>query len=654
MCGIAGILRFDRSARVRPATLQAMGDALAHRGPDDEGRFVDGNVGLAHRRLSIIDLEGGRQPLFNEDRSVAVVFNGEIYNYADLTADLAARGHVFATRSDTETIVHAYEERGERCVEDFRGMFAFALWDRRRRRLLLARDRLGIKPLYYFLGPGLLAFASEIKALLEHPEVPREVDPEALDLYLSLRYVPGPRTLFRGIRKLPPGHTLTWDERGLSLREYWDLAAHVRPEGERAVPGNGREPRRRLADLLEESVRLRLMSEVPLGVFLSGGLDSTTVLAMMRRIAPGGRLRTFSVGYEGRTGEEERANEFDYARLAAESFGAEHHELKLRDADFRDFLPDLVRHLDEPVADPACVPLYFISRLARDEITVVLSGEGADEILAGYGVYRRMLALERMHRLGGGLGGRLAGLAAAARGPGERLRLALRLASLPLEQRYRGVSRGFLPEAKARLLGHDATAVDGDGLLDEVFGPHFAAVAGAAPLDRMLYADVKTWLPDDLLVKADKMTMANSLELRVPFLDHRLVELAASLPPEDKLRRGTGKALLRDAVAGLVPPAIVERTKRGFPVPMVPLLRRLGGFSRELLLARDSACRSWFDAAEVERLLAEHERGTAQRDQEIWSLLVFELWHGVFIDRRFESMRPGEPQWAGRLAAAGA
>jgi len=658
MCGIAGILRFDRAARVEPGPLRAMADALAHRGPDDEGQFIDGNVGLAHRRLSIIDLEGGQQPLFNEDRSVVVVFNGEIYNYADLTADLAAHGHVFATRSDTETIVHSYDERGERCVEDFRGMFAFALWDRRRRRLLLARDRLGIKPLYYFMGPGLLAFASEIKALLEHPEVPREVDPESLDLYLSLRYVPGPRTLFRGIRKLPPGHTLVWDERGLRVREYWDLAGHVGPENRPDDPGDGREPRRRFAELLEESVRLRLNSEVPLGVFLSGGLDSTTVLAMMRKISPGGRLRTFSVGYESSSGEEEQANEFDYARLAAESFGAEHNELKLRDTDFRDFLPDLVWHLDEPVADPACVPLYFISRLAREEITVVLSGEGADEILAGYGIYRRMLALERMHRLGGRLVGFAASAAAAAGAPGERLRHALRLAALPLAVRYRGVSRGFLPEAKARLLGRgDAESnggAAGDELLDEVFGRHFAAVAGAPALDQMLYADLKTWLPDDLLVKADKMTMANSQELRVPFLDHRLVELAASLPPQCKLRRGTGKALLRDAVAGLVPPAIVERTKRGFPVPTAALLRRLGDFSRELLLGRDAACRSWFDPAAVERLLAEHESGAARRDQEIWSLLVFELWHGVFVDRRCGSMRPREPRSAGRLAAAGA
>lgn len=656
MCGIAGILRFDRSARVEPELLQAMADALAHRGPDDEGYFVEGNVGLAHRRLSIIDLAGGSQPLYNEDRSAVVVFNGEIYNYRELTADLEARGHVFATRSDTEAIVHGYDERGTACVEDFRGMFAFALWDRRRRRLMLARDRLGIKPLYYFLGPGLLAFASEIKALLEHPEVPRELDPEALDLYLSLRYVPGPRTLFRGIRKLQPGHLLVWDERGLVDREYWDVPHPG--DGRDHDPADSDAPRRRLAALLEESVELRLISEVPLGVFLSGGLDSTAVLAMMRKIAPGGRLRTYSVGYEPAGDEEQEANEFAYARLAAESFGAEHTELRLTDDDFRDFLPDLVWHLDEPVADPACVPLYFISKKAREEITVVLSGEGADEILGGYGIYRTMLALERAHRLGRGAGGWLAGRLGGMAGlaPGsmrERLRHAMHLAALPLEERYRGVSRGFLPAAKDRLLGRGDSAngqAGRDAVLAGVFGPRFEAMAGAPPLERMLYVDLKTWLPDDLLVKADKMTMANSQELRVPFLDHRLVELAASLPPELKIRKGVGKALLRDAVAGLVPQAIVERTKKGFPVPTRSLLRRLGGYSRELLLDRDSACRSWFDAAAVERLLDEHARGPVRRDQEIWSLLVFELWHGVFLDRRFES-KPRAAARPARLAA---
>ncbi|HUP42695.1 MAG TPA: asparagine synthase (glutamine-hydrolyzing) [Thermoanaerobaculia bacterium] len=644
MCGIAGVARADRTARIEPELLAAMAAVIAHRGPDDEGFHFAGGVGLAHRRLSIIDVGNGRQPLANEDGSVVVVFNGEIYNYAELTAGLEARGHRFRTRSDTETIVHRYEERGAGCVEDFRGMFAFALWDEPRRRLLLARDRLGIKPLYYYAAPGLLVFGSEIKSLLEHPEVPRELDPEALELYLALRYVPGPRTLFRGIQKLQPGHLLVWDDGELHIRRYWDLPR----EGEGTVaPAEARE---RFSELLDESVRLRLVSEVPLGVFLSGGLDSTAILATMSRVAPGRRFKTFTVGYQAPSGEDDAANELGWARMAAEAYGAEHHELRLSDDDFRDFLPELVWHLDEPVADPACVPLYYISRLARDEITVVLSGEGADEILGGYGIYRRMLGLERAHRL---LGGPLAPLTTAAAGllPGERLRHAARLAALPLEERYRGVSRGFLPEQQARLLGREAGG-PGGGAGDPVaaaLAGRYAAVAGGSALERMLYLDATTWLPDDLLVKADKMTMANSQELRVPFLDHRMVELAATLGPEHKIRGGRGKVLLRETMAGRVPRPILERSKQGFPVPTVPLLRRLGGLTRELLLGRDAACRAWFDPAAVARLVDEHERGAARRDQELWSLLVFELWHGTFLDRRFAPARPGEA----RAAAAG-
>jgi asparagine synthase (glutamine-hydrolysing) len=647
MCGIAGIVRFDAAARVERSLVASMAHEIAHRGPDDEGFYVGENVGLAQRRLSIIDLGGGRQPLFNEDRSAVVVFNGEIYNYAERTAALQSSGHRFATRSDTEVLLHGWEERGEEFVDDLRGMFAFALWDRRNRTLLLARDRLGIKPLYYYAGKEFLAFASEIKALLVVPGVPRELDPEALDLYLSLRYVPGPRTLFRGIRKLQPGHLLACDGYGPRVRRYWDVPL---PE---PGPVDAAEATRRFAEELEECVRMHRMSEVPLGVFLSGGLDSTAVLALLSRLADGERPKTFTVGYEPTTADARSANEFDYARLAAESFGAEHREIRLSDADFRDFLPDLVWHLDEPVADPACVPLFYVSRLARSEITVVLSGEGADEILGGYPIYRRMLGIERARRLAGP---RLSGLApAAARLLADpRARQLVRSAGRPLESRYRGVSRGCLPEVKQRLLGGDGAA--GERLLDEVFGERYRRFASAPPLERMLYADLKIWLPDDLLVKADKMTMANSQELRVPFLDHRIVELAARLPSALKVADGEGKALLRRAVAGLVPEAIIRRSKKGFPVPTVPLLRRLGGFTRELLLARDSAARTWFDRPAVERLLDEHERGAARWDQEIWSLLVFELWHGVFLDGRFRSSRPrreeGAHEVAGELAVA--
>jgi asparagine synthase (glutamine-hydrolysing) len=650
MCGIAGIFRFDPAAAVDPARLAAMGATIAHRGPDDHGTYVDGGVGLAHRRLSIIDLESGRQPVFNEDRSAVIVFNGEIYNYRELTESLLRRGHRFATRSDTEAILHGYDERQQDCVADLRGMFAFAIWDRRRRRLTLARDRLGIKPLYYYQDSERLIFASEMKALLALPEVPREIDDEALELYLALRYVPGPRTLLRGIRKLMPGHLLIADRRGAWTHQYWDLP---RPD---PVPETAAAARRRLAEALEESVRLHLVSEVPLGVFLSGGLDSTAVLALMERVAPGARHRSYTVGYRAESEEANEANEFAYARLAAESLGADHHEVVLDPADFRDALPKIAWHLDEPVADPACVPLYHVARAARRDITVVLSGEGADEILGGYGIYRTMLGLERAHRFARG-GPAALGPALSRLVPHEPLRRALRAAALPLAERYRGVSRAFRPELGARLLGNDPAATR-DGVVAELFAGRFAAFAGAPALEQMLYVDIKTWLADDLLVKADKMTMASSQELRVPFLDHVVVELAARLPSSLKVRGGEGKRVLREAMAGRVPRAILTRSKKGFPVPTVGLLRTLGGFVRETLLDSRSACRSRFEVAVVRRLLDEHESGRARHDQELWSLLAFELWHGVFVDRRLEPAQPAAaraaaapPRAAGREAA---
>jgi asparagine synthase (glutamine-hydrolysing) len=599
-----------------------MTQALAHRGPDDDGYFVEGRVGLGHRRLSIIDLSGGKQPIFNEDESAAIIFNGEIYNYRDLAAQLAAAGHTFKTRSDTETILHAYEEFGEDCVQHLRGMFAFAIWDRRARRLLLARDRLGVKPLYYYRDGRFLAFASEIKALLEIPSIPREVDPEALDLYLSLRYVPGPRTMFKNIFRLPPGHLLVVNERGVRTKKYWDIDyAPAAPESPQLLLEH-------FGDLLDESVRMRLIAEVPLGVFLSGGLDSSAILALMSKV--GGRVKTFSVGYEASGAKEEAANEFEYARLAADAFGAEHHEYRLSARQFEQSASDLVWRLDEPLADPSAIPLYFISKLAREHITVVLSGEGADEILGGYGIYRRMLALDQIYQRSpaSSLAPWLARLT-----PSEALRHYVRMSGQPLETRYRGVSRGFGTEGKRRLVGEDRVKRS-ERQLQEIFGGYFDAVQKASPLNRMLYVDTKVWLPDDLLIKADKMTMANALELRVPFLDHKLVEFAAALPDDCKLN-GSGKAILRQAMRGVLPDAIIDRPKKGFPIPIGSWLRGpLRQFTRDHLLTRHSACSSYLDPDALARVVNEHDQGRGDRSQEIWTLLVFELWHRQFIENR--------------------
>jgi len=624
MCGICGIVNFDGSDPVDRIVIERMTESLAHRGPDDAGYFVEGRVGLGHRRLSIIDLSGGRQPIFNEDRSAAIVFNGEIYNYRDLAETLKTAGHTFRTRSDTETILHAYEEYGDDCVQQLRGMFGFAIWDGAKQRLLLARDRLGVKPVYYYRDRHFLAFASEIKSLLEIRSIPREVDPDAFDMYLSLRYVPGPRTMFKNIFRLQPGHVLVADDSGIRITKYWDIDY---PDPEPHSPEFLLE---RFRELLDESVRMRLLSEVPLGVFLSGGLDSSAILATMSKYAGDSRVKTFSVGYQASRAEETASNEFEYARLAADAFASEHHEYRLDATHFAEFVPDLVSYLDEPLADPSCIPLYFISKLAREHITVVLSGEGADEILAGYGIYSKMLALDRIYAGAGPLSRLAPWIANLA--PSEKLRHYVRMCGQALETRYRGVSRGFTEEGKLRLVGADRMK-QSERQFRDVFGGYFKAVENASPLDRMLYVDAKVWLPDDLLIKADKMTMANGLELRVPFLDHKMVEFAATLPNASKIHGKGGKTLLRSAMRGVLPDAIIDRPKKGFPIPIGSWLRTsLRQFTRDHLLARDSACSRYVDRDETARLVEEHEQGRADRSQEIWTLLVFEFWHRHFIE----------------------
>jgi asparagine synthase (glutamine-hydrolysing) len=639
MCGIAGLLYFDTARRVDPARIVRMTDGIAHRGPDDSGYFVEGPIGLGHRRLSIIDLEGGKQPLGNEDDSVMIVFNGEVYNYADLTRDLQSRGHRFKTRSDTEAMVHAYEEYGDACVDHFQGMFGFAIWDRRQRRLLVARDRLGVKPIYYYVADDFVAFASEVKALLELFEIPREMDPQALELYMALRYVPGPGTMFKGIQKLQPGHRLIANAHGVHVERYWDLKFHEERRSDA-------EHQARFEELFEDSVRLRMIAEVPVGVFLSGGIDSSAVLAKMSKLTGGHRVKSFAVGYRGEPAAETADNEFAYARLAAQALNAEHHEYHLTADQFRDFIPDLVYQLDEPLADPTTVPLYFLSRLAREHITVVLSGEGADEILGGYGIYQRMRLIENLYRrsprMATALASRLALWA-----PNEITRRYLGFLGQPLAARYRGVSKGVAGELAAQLLPHTPWPPPA---LDALFARYYGAVGQASALDRMLYVDTKAWLPDDLLLKADKMTMANALELRVPFLDYRLVELAATLPEHLKVQGGVGKILLRRAMRGVLPAAILDRPKKGFPVPTRAWFKGpLAGFARERLLAAGSACRTHFEAKVIDRLLDQHVRGEGRWEQEIWTLLVFEHWHEKFMGRTPHVHKPAaEPIAMGR------
>jgi asparagine synthase (glutamine-hydrolysing) len=626
MCGICGIVNFNATEPVNRRLVEAMTDVQAHRGPDGYGYFLEGNVGFGHRRLSIIDLGGGKQPMYNEDESVVIVFNGEVYNFADITSRLVSLGHRFRTRSDTEAIVHAYEEYGDDCVKEFRGMFAFAIWDRRQKRLLLSRDRLGIKPLYYYASNKFLAFASEIKSLLQHPLVEREIDPQAVDLYLALRYVPGPRTMFKNIFKLQPGHSLTLDATGIHIRQFWDVEYTQTSFSELDCV-------EMFKQLLEESVRLRLISDVPLGVFLSGGLDSSAMLAMMSRITGRQRIKAFSVGYEvsGPSAREtERANEFSYARLAADHFGAEHHEYRINPPQFRDAVGTLVSHLDEPMADPTCIPLYFISKVAREHITVVLSGEGADETMAGYALYRRVLALDRIRRRLGPLASMIPAIGYLPLG--DRLRAYVRRAATPLEVHYRGVVKGLSLETRLALIGEERLWKS-DERLDETFRACFKRVENASALNRMLYADAKVWLPEDLLLKADKTTMAASIELRVPFLDHKLVEFCAMLPDSLKIRGGNGKWILRRAMRTELPPSIIQRKKKGFPSPAAGWLRfELRDFVRDTLLASSSACGQFFDPGAIEDIVGRHERGEFSGFQEVWSLIVFEVWHRHFIE----------------------
>src|SRR6266446_2611954 len=564
MCGIVGILALDPREHVDPERLRRMRDALRHRGPDGEGLHLDGPVGLGHRRLAIVDVEGGHQPMANEDGTAWITFNGEIYNHASLRPGLVARGHVYRTRSDTETILHLYEEEGDRCVERLSGMFAFAVWDGGKRRLLLARDRLGIKPLYYALTRRELLFASEIKAILA-AGVRAELDETVVPEYLANRFVAGERTFFRGVRQLLPGRTLTWSAgEGLRGRRYWTL-----PERALDRVASSEDPAEDLRGRLQESVRSHLMSDVPLGIFLSGGIDSSGLLALM---APQVRepVRTFAVGFA-----EREADELAYARLAARASKAVHREVVVSPGDFFRELPRLVWHEDEPIAFPSSVPLYFVSRLARDHVKVVLTGEGADELFLGYNRYRVTAWNERL--------GRLYGRAVPARVRDEVNRL---VGGLPGAAR-RYASRSFLAlDPVPRSLFCENFAVFSDSHRQRVLGePAFPGPrdpyretlrcyeeSGGGVLDRMSRADLQTYLVR-LLMKQDRMSMAASIESRVPFLDQTLVEHVAALPERYKLRGWTTKAVLRKALEGLVPRQILHRKKMGFPVPLASWLR---------------------------------------------------------------------------------
>jgi asparagine synthase (glutamine-hydrolysing) len=636
MCGIAGISGTDLIDNAETRDLIArMLRMIEHRGPDDEGHYVGAGVGMGMRRLAVIDLATGRQPISNEDGSIWIVFNGEIYNYRELRELLLARGHKLRTQTDTETIAHLYEDEGERCVERLRGMFAFAVWDRRERSLFLARDRVGKKPLHYALAGRTLIFGSEIKSLLQHPGVKREVNLQAISDFLSFGYVPDPVTAFAGVRKLPPGHTLTFKDGLICTRRYWDFDYSI-PSGHPGPPGGtaAREEDyvERLRELIAESVRLRLESDVPLGAFLSGGIDSSLVVAMMAREM---KVKTFSIGFP-----DAGFDELRYARLAARHFGTDHHEFVVT-PDICRIVEEVVWHHDEPFADVSSVPTYVVSKMAREHVTVALSGDGGDEVFGGY---ERYLVDQRRRRY-------------------ERIPAFIRRAMLltarvlPRGAYGKRFLRNIALEPAARYVD-SVTYFDRDSQLDLFTGDARRALAGydparrfeltfAAPiarssLERQLYLDSKTYLPGDILVKVDRMSMANSLETRAPLLDHRLIEFAQTIPASYKLRGLETKYILKRVAQGLIPDEITRRPKQGFDVP----IRRW--FNHELremlddtLNDRRARERGDLNHRAILAILDEHRRGVRDHSRRLWSLLTLELWRRAFIDRLPETRFTG-------------
>jgi asparagine synthase (glutamine-hydrolysing) len=620
MCGIVGTVRRDGQA-AEPALLERMCAALEHRGPDQRGIHADGATGLGIQRLRVVDLEGGDQPIYNEDKSIAVVLNGEIYNFRELRRRLEAAGHRFATAGDTETIVHLYEEEGVDCVRSLDGMFAFALWDAPRRRLLIARDRVGKKPLFYSLGSQGLSFASELRALMQDEEIPREVDEHALDCYLAYGYVPAPLSIFRAVRKLPPATAMLYEGGDVSLERYWQL-----DYGRKHAVEEASELHAPLLENLRGAVRKRLVSDVPLGAFLSGGIDSSAVVAAMAR-ETSEPVKTFSIGFD-----DERFDELAHARAVAELFGTEHEELRVR-PDAVSIAPRIARHYGEPFADSSAVPSFYLAEMTRRHVTVALNGDGGDESFAGYTRYAaNALAgrLERiptpLRRLGAGLAARLPE-SAEEQGPRNRLRRLGGSLDLDGPGRYERYVSLFDREQRAALYGGEPpAALGGSRIAAEAIAEPWREAGGEDRLDVLLEVDVRTYLPGDLLTKIDIATMAHSLEARSPFLDPQLMQFAASIPAPMKLRGMEKKRILRDALRAWLPDSILDRPKQGFSVPLAAWLRTdLREYSRELLLDPASFSQQRFRPSAIEALLDEHGAGR-DHSQRIWALLMLELW----------------------------
>jgi len=625
MCGIAGFVN-DRdapTARERELVLDEMCQVIKHRGPDDQGTFIADGVALGMRRLSIIDLAGGHQPISNEDGTASIVFNGEIYNYRELQKELTARGHQFQTNSDTEAII--YEEYGTACVEHLRGMFAFAIWDARARKLVLARDRVGKKPLYYAHTPqGTLVFGSELKSLLAHPELRREINPEALDAYLTFGYVPDPLCILRGVRKLPPGHFLTFNDGRLAMTQYWDF---------RFEPDEAAETRRaedyleELRALLDEAVRIRLISDVPLGAFLSGGVDSSAVVGLMARHS-NRPVKTFSIGFN-----EDSYNELKYARIAAKHFATDHHEFIVT-PDICQLVDELAWHFDEPFADPSALPTYMVSKLARAHVTVALSGDGGDELFAGYTRYAVERQRAKFTRIPRTVRENVMQPLSQRLPHGAWGRNYLHNVSLDAVDRFLDSVSVFTRLTKRSLYTPEFRAqLKDEGLATARFRFLAGRVHTNDPLDVLLYLDSKTYLPGDILTKVDRMSMAVSLEARAPLLDHKLIEFVARIPAALKLRGTETKHIFKRAISTYVPADILHREKQGFGVPIQAWINeQLRTQMHDTLTDERARTRGYVEPRYVEQLLSEHERGRRDHATPLWALFMLELWQRIFID----------------------
>jgi asparagine synthase (glutamine-hydrolysing) len=634
MCGINGIvIPADSNRLVNRTTVEKMRDIITHRGPDESGIFVDQRVGLGHRRLSIVDLATGQQPMTNEDGSLHIIFNGEIYNHTEYRAELQAKGHIYKTNCDTETILHLYEEHGTKCVDYLRGMFAFAIWDQNRRELFIARDRLGVKPLYYYLSQdGSLYFASEIKSILVNEEIKPELNYSALPDYLANHAPSGEETLFSGIKRLMPGHTLRWSNGKVEISRYWDIKFSP---VEREEGWSDRQYIDEWFNMFRTAVRIRLMADVPLGMFLSGGIDSSAIAAVMSGMVRE-PIKTFSVAFA-----EREANELEYSRLVARAYKTDHHEVVVSPEEFFKALPGLVWHEDEPLAHPSSVALYFVSKLASHHVKVVLTGEGSDELLAGYERYRKTVVNlglgKTYHRFSTegirALIRRMVKLSPVSPVLQQKLSRTFLYLKPEIETIYFDNFAVFSRHMQQHLLSEGTRAKIDDGDPYAAIKRFMHDTDASTLLNRLLYADMKTYL-HELLMKQDQMSMAASIESRVPFLDHKLVEFTARMPERMKLRGMTTKFILRESMKNLLPQPILTRPKMGFPVPIGSWFR--GPFRHiidEYILSDRTRARDLFNAEYVNLIVNEHMSGRANHSERLWALVNFEIWYRQFIEK---------------------